>query len=261
MNPFSVPARVAAGFPSPGEEWREPSLNVRRLLGFGGEGSFCYPMKSSALSAAGIMRGDLLIVSPTLAAANRDLVMAQVNGAVWVRRLLLAHGMQFLVPEDLLNPHQVRLTVFAHEKLHLWGVILCSIHPLHLQARARLIPFVRTRDIDAILALDQPGVYCTRVLGHSMRTVGIEDGDVLIIDRRLQAEENDIIIAALDGGFVVKRLVQVKEAIFLLSDNPQMAPIAVTSQRFQIWGVVLFNLHVVHPLITSRFQSQERQRP
>ncbi len=255
------PPYVLAGFPSPGEEFREPTLNLRSLLGFGGEGSFSYPMKSSALSAAGIMRGDLLIVSPTLAAANRDLVIAQVNGAVWVRRLLRAHGMTFLVPEDLLNPRQARLTIFSHESLHMWGVILCSIHPLHPQARARLPPFVRTRDIDAILGLDQPGVYCTRVKGHSMCSVGIEDGDILIIDRSLQAEENDIIIAALDGGFVVKRLVQVQEAIFLLSDNPQMAPIAVTSQHFQIWGVVLFNLHVVHPLLTSRFQFQERRKP
>jgi SOS-response transcriptional repressor LexA len=82
-----------------------------------------------------------------------------------------------------------------------------------------------------------------------------------MIDLRLHAEENDISIAALDGGFVVKRLVQVNDAVFLLSDNPQMAPIAITSQQFQIWGVVLFNLHVIHSLITSRFQAGERHQP
>ncbi len=252
-----VPARVAAGFPSPGAEWREPQLNLRRLLGFVSEDSFCYFMRSTALSVAGVMRGDILVVSPTLTASNRDLVIARVNGAVWVRRLLLAGGVRFLVPEDLLDAHQPRFTVFAHERLQLVGVILCSIHPLHAAARERVAPFQQTRDLDAFLGLDQPGVYCTRVVGTSMRAVGIADGDILLIDRRLSAQENDIVIASLDGAFVVKRLIQARGAVFLLSDNPLTPPIAVTSQQFQVWGVVLFNLHLVHPLITHRLLEEE----
>ncbi len=252
-----IPAHVAAGFPSPGAEWREPPLNLRRLLGFVSEGSFVYFMRSTALSAAGVMRGDVLVLSPTLDAQNRDLVLARVNGALWVRRLLRANGVTFLVPEDLINAHQSRLTVFAHERLQILGVILSSIHPLHAAARDRVAPFQETRDLDGFLGLDEPGVYCTRVRGTSMRAVGIEDGDILLIDRRLSAQENDIIIASLDGSFVVKRLIQARGAVFLLSDNPLTPPIAVTSQQFQVWGVVLFNLHLVHPLITHRLLEEE----
>ena len=58
--------------------------------------------------------------------------------------------------------------------------------------------------------------------------------------RRTQAaREHDIIIASLQGGDDVKRLLQARETTFLLSDHPLIPPIAATTEAgFQVWGVV-----------------------
>jgi DNA polymerase V len=251
MNRPFLPAIVFTGFPSPGEEYREPSLDLRRLLGLAGEKSFCHLMRSSELSAAGISWHDLLIVSPTIDALHQDIVVAQVNRNVWTRRLIRSEEVTFLVPEDPANPNYPRITVMPTDHLRILGVVLCSIHPLNEGARNQVRHW-QEKEVNVLLRLDQPEVFCVRVRGTSMQPAGISDSDILVVDRAREAQENDIIIASLDGSFFVKRFVKSLGAVFLLSDNPLSAPIPISSQRFQIWGVVLYCVHIVHDALRQR---------
>lgn len=78
--------------------------------------------------------------------------------------------------------------------------------------------------------------------------VGIHDGDILIIDRSLNATDGHIVIATLDGQFTVKKLEKKRGKIRLLPANPEFAPIEIKDeQELQIWGVVTSVIHSLKP--------------
>ena len=79
--------------------------------------------------------------------------------------------------------------------------------------------------------------------GNSMVGAGIHNGDILIIDRSLDARDGDIIIAVLHGEFTVKQLSIVKDAFFLIPQNPQYSPQKISDDMdFAIWGVVIYSI-------------------
>ena len=82
--------------------------------------------------------------------------------------------------------------------------------------------------------------------GHSMEKAGIGDEDLLVVDKSLEAKNNDIIIAAVNGEFTVKRYVNVNGKIFLKAETESnnYPDISITeSVDFEIWGVVTHTIH------------------
>lgn len=80
--------------------------------------------------------------------------------------------------------------------------------------------------------------------GDSMRDAGIKSGDLLIVDRALEATHDKIVIAALNGELTVKRLWRKHQSLKLVPAHPDYPTIEVTeSLDLVIWGVVT---HVIH---------------
>ena len=72
-----------------------------------------------------------------------------------------------------------------------------------------------------------------------MKGAGIDNGNLLIIDRNLEPKDGKIAVCFLDGEFTVKRLKYENEAIFLVAENLQYRSIKVTADNeFLIWGIV-----------------------
>jgi len=260
MHAFTTPTLVAAGFPSPGEEWREPRLDVRQLLGLASEGSFCYLMRSADMSAAGIMKSDVLVASPSVAAQNTDIVIATIDEATQVRRLLRIGSVAFLVPEDPARPHAQRRPLLSGDSVLIEAVVLCNIHGLSEASRLALSNHPPSANVNRLLGLHLPSVFCTLVKGSSMQGAGVFDGDIVVVDRSQRPAPNDVIIASVNGRFVVKRFIQARGSVFLLSDNPLTPPVLVTTEMgFQVWGVALFSLHLLHQRIMDRLREQRRQ--
>ena len=73
---------------------------------------------------------------------------------------------------------------------------------------------------------------------------GIHTGDILIVDRSLEAVNNAVVIAALEGELTVKRFKKRAGHIFLLPENKEYKTIDVThNETFSIWGVVTYVIH------------------
>lgn len=86
--------------------------------------------------------------------------------------------------------------------------------------------------------------YFLRAAGDSMLGCGIHDDDLLVVDRSLAASNNRVIIAALDGELLVKRIVRRGSRTFLSPANPEFSEIEITNMEYvHIWGVVTFVLH------------------
>ena len=82
--------------------------------------------------------------------------------------------------------------------------------------------------------------------GDSMVSAGISDGDMLIVDRSLEATNDSIIVAIINGEFTVKSISKVNERLYLMPHNTSYDPIEITEEMdFEIWGVVTHSIHSV----------------
>lgn len=80
--------------------------------------------------------------------------------------------------------------------------------------------------------------------GESMIDAGIFDGDVLVVDKSLEAADGSIVIAALNGELTVKRLSRRNGCVKLMPANPKYQPIDITEEQdVVVWGVVTLVLH------------------
>jgi len=86
--------------------------------------------------------------------------------------------------------------------------------------------------------------YLVKVEGDSMINAGIYDGDILVVDRALEADNNKVVVANLDGELTVKRLSIKGTSVLLMPDNPKYNPIEIRPlSDFRIMGVVTFVIH------------------
>lgn len=75
---------------------------------------------------------------------------------------------------------------------------------------------------------------------------GIHSGDILVVDRSLEAQNGKIVVAVVNGDFTVKRLSWISGKIKLIAENPNYKPIEIKDGTdFEIWGVAT---NVIHKL-------------
>ena len=101
-----------------------------------------------------------------------------------------------------------------------------------------------TLDLNKFLIKHPAATFFVRVEGDSMIDAGIHSGDILIVDRAVQAEKQKIVIAAINGELTVKRIWYDGDKLFLQSGNINFSPIEITPDMdFHIWGVVTYVIH------------------
>ncbi len=99
-------------------------------------------------------------------------------------------------------------------------------------------------DINEHLVDHKEATFFVRASGDSMLGAGIQSGDLLVVDRALEAGHGDIVIAAVDGELTVKRLEKRPGRIRLLAENPAYPPIEIRDrQDLTLWGVVTSVIH------------------
>ena len=90
----------AAGFPAPGDDTVESSLNVHDLLVKHEAATFFVRVEGDSMEGAGIFSGDYLVVDRSVEARAGKIVVAAVNGELVVKRLAIQDGRHILVSEQ-----------------------------------------------------------------------------------------------------------------------------------------------------------------
>jgi DNA polymerase V len=100
--------------------------------------------------------------------------------------------------------------------------------------------FKETRiSLDEELITNKEATFFAKVNGQSMIGAGLDDNDLLVIDRSLEPENNKIAVCFLDGEFTVKRLKVKNDEVWLQPENPNYPIIKITEENdFVIWGIV-----------------------
>ena len=98
----------------------------------------------------------------------------------------------------------------------------------------------RALDINDLVVQNPASTFFVRVQGDSMEGAGIFSGDVLVVDRSVTPKDGSIVVAAVYGELVVKRLQKSGQSHLLVSENDAYDPIAVSeNDDCFIWGVVV----------------------
>lgn len=96
-------------------------------------------------------------------------------------------------------------------------------------------------DLNKELIENPKTTFYIKVDGHSMIDAGINDKDILVVDRTLAPEDKKIAICFIDGEFTVKRLKFEKDCLYLMPENKNYEPIKISEENnFVIWGIVTY---------------------
>ncbi|HVK53919.1 MAG TPA: LexA family transcriptional regulator [Burkholderiales bacterium] len=92
--------------------------------------------------------------------------------------------------------------------------------------------------IDAFLIEKPSKTVLVRVKGDSMIDAGVQEGDIVVVEKRLSADIGDMVVAIVDDEFTLKYLDRDKSGFLLRPANPAYAPIRAR-ESFEIFGVVV----------------------
>lgn len=93
--------------------------------------------------------------------------------------------------------------------------------------------------LDKELIKNKEATFFARVSGESMINAGLEDGDLIVIDRSIEPANNKIAVCFVEGEFTVKRLIVKKDRVWLQPENSSYKPLEVKDEdRLIIWGIV-----------------------
>lgn len=107
--------------------------------------------------------------------------------------------------------------------------------------------FPQETTLAELLIQNPVATYLVRVEGKPMPNAGILNGDLLVVDRSKEANDGSIVIAALNGRLVIRRLVILPDQIILSDDNPAHPPAVISSIEDEtIWGVVTYVIHLLN---------------
>lgn len=111
---------VAAGFPSPAEDFHEEQLDIRKYLVPRPESTFFARVKGNSMKDAGISDGDLLIIDRSIRPSSGKIAVCFLNGDFTLKTLRMENGKCFLVPA---NPDFPVIEVRPEEPFMVWGIV------------------------------------------------------------------------------------------------------------------------------------------
>ncbi|HEA26200.1 MAG TPA: translesion error-prone DNA polymerase V autoproteolytic subunit [Ectothiorhodospiraceae bacterium] len=127
-TPLLIPIyghKVAAGFPSPADDYIEGQLDLNEHLIPHKEATFFLRVSGDSMINSGIHSGDLLVVDRSIEPKNNKIVIAALDGELTVKRLAIKRGKTWLMPEnDDFSPIEVK----DEQDMVIWGVVTSVIH-------------------------------------------------------------------------------------------------------------------------------------
>ena len=117
--------QVAAGFPSPADDYLEGNLDLNKYLIKHPVATYFVRVTGDSMVGAGIHSGDILIVDRAIEPTSRRVVIAIINGELTVKRLLRKNGKIILMPE---NEKYKPIEIKDETDLEIWGVVTTVLH-------------------------------------------------------------------------------------------------------------------------------------
>jgi DNA polymerase V len=119
------PQPVHAGFPSPGDDWKEPPLNLHDLVVPHPLSSYFIRVSGDSMRGACIRAGDIVVVDRALTAAHRKIVVARVGEHLLLKRVQVQQRKVFLHADP---PELPAIELDQQADMEIWGVVTYCVH-------------------------------------------------------------------------------------------------------------------------------------
>ena len=119
-------ARIAAGYPSPADDYIEEQIDLNKKLITHPEATYLVRVIGDSMINARIQTGDFLIVDRSLKPDNNDIVVAILNREITVKRLIKKTNRWYLVAA---NPKYPPFEIAPEMDFELWGKVTYIFHP------------------------------------------------------------------------------------------------------------------------------------
>lgn len=98
--------------------------------------------------------------------------------------------------------------------------------------------------LEELIVRRPTSTFYVRVEGDAMQASGIHEGDILVVDRSLNAKNGSILVATYEDEVIIRRFIKHNNRSFLVTGDSTLPPIPVdASTQWMIWGVVT---HLIH---------------
>lgn len=118
-------SRVAAGFPSPADDYVEKVLDLNEYCMPNRAASFFLRVSGHSMTGAGIHDGDILVVDRSITPKSGNVVIAVLDGELTVKRMVRKNGRVLLMPE---NPDYPTITIDPEQDFSVWGAVTFVVH-------------------------------------------------------------------------------------------------------------------------------------
>jgi DNA polymerase V len=117
----------ASGFGAAPDDFMKRGIDLNERLIMNKPATFFFRMNSDAMEGAGIYAGDVLIVDRSIKAVTGKIIVAAVNGELFVRRYMKGFNTASLVAE---NRKFKDIVLDEFTQFISWGVVTCVVHML-----------------------------------------------------------------------------------------------------------------------------------
>ena len=118
---------VSAGFPSPADDYIDIGIDLNEHLIQHPASTFLLRVSGNSMTGAGIYNDDLLVIDRSLNPHPGHIVVAIIEGAFTLKRLMLKNGTLYL---DAEHPNYPKIDLREYGDVQIWGVVIYSIHSL-----------------------------------------------------------------------------------------------------------------------------------
>lgn len=122
-----IGANIAAGFPSPAQDYIEKVIDLNEHLISHPSATFFVRVEGESMTGAGIFDNDVLIIDRALEATDGKVIVAVLNGELTVKRLHIGREYWSLRPE---NPRFPEIVITEDTDFSVWGVVTWCLHQL-----------------------------------------------------------------------------------------------------------------------------------
>ncbi|MCF6169344.1 translesion error-prone DNA polymerase V autoproteolytic subunit [Lutibacter sp.] len=111
---------IAAGFPSPAEDFKEVRISLDKELVKNEEATFYARVRGNSMVDANIEDGDLLVIDRSIETRNGKVAVCMIDGEFTIKRLKVEKDCVFLMPE---NKKYKPIKVTEENELIIWGIV------------------------------------------------------------------------------------------------------------------------------------------
>lgn len=230
---------IKAGFPSPATDYLQEGINMNRVIVQKPDNTFIIIAEKGISNEECIEEGNLLVIEQSLTSRENDLLAYIKDGEFLIGRIGEEDKNDLILLGVLIANIKIYKEHFHH------GIESLPILP---EEYPSLPSFVRRQvvgkiDLNTILLKNYATTFVTVANGDSMIEDGIDDGNLLIIDKSIAPYDQCLAACYINGEFTLKRVKVDNGCAWLLPSNPAYPEIKLSEDDdFLVWGIVVSNI-------------------